>query len=210
MNLQSVFDWLLALPPALLLPAMGVLAVLENVFPPIPADVLIALGAFIAARTGSSPMPAFLVVLTGNVLGAMAVYAVGRRFGAAWTEERFHLRHKADADLALRAWYTRYGLLALAVGRFIPGVRALVAPFAGALRASVAGTAAAITLASGVWYGIVTWLAFRAGSNWEELVRTVGRLGKVAAIGAVLLAVVLILAWRSRRSRHLSGRADAP
>lgn len=210
MNLQSVFDWLLALPPALLLPAMGVLAVLENVFPPIPADVLIALGAFIAARTGSSPMPAFLVVLTGNVLGAMAVYAVGRRFGAAWTEERFHLRHKADADVALRAWYTRCGLLALAVGRFIPGVRALVAPFAGALRASVAGTAAAITLASGVWYGIVTWLAFRAGSNWEELVRTVGRLGKVAAIGAVLLAVVLILAWRSRRSRHLSGRADAP
>lgn len=210
MNLQSVFDWLLALPPALLLPAMGVLAVLENVFPPIPADVLIALGAFIAARTGSSPMPAFLVVLTGNVLGAMAVYAVGRRFGAAWTEERFHLRHKADADVALRAWYTRYGLLALAVGRFIPGVRALVAPFAGALRASVAGTAAAITLASGVWYGIVTWIAFRAGSNWEELVRTVGRLGKVAAIGAVLLAVVLILAWRSRRSRHLSGRADAP
>ena len=209
MNLQSAFDWLLALPPALLLPAMGVLAILENVFPPIPADVLIALGAFVAARTGTSPIPAFLVVLVGNVLGAMAVYAVARRYGAAWTEARFHLRHKADAGVALSAWYARWGLLSLFTGRFIPGVRALVAPFAGALRASIPGTVAAISLASGLWYGVVTWLAFRAGSNWEGLLQTIGRLGKVAALAAALLAGALILAWRARRRRHGAGGSHA-
>jgi len=201
-NLQSIFDWLLTLPPSTLLPAMALLAAAENIFPPIPADVLIALGAFIAARSNGSPIPAFLTVLIGNVAGAMAMYAAGRKYGATWTEKRFHLKHKETADERLNTLYARYGLLALAVGRFIPGVRAIVAPFAGALRASVLGTLAAITLASGVWYGLVTWVAFRAGSNWEELLGTIGRMGKVTALVAVGIVAAIGLAWyRHRRKK---------
>jgi membrane protein DedA with SNARE-associated domain len=77
---------------------MALLAAAENIFPPIPADVLIALGAFIAARSNASPIPAFLTVLIGNVAGAMAMYAAGRKYGATWTEKRFHLKHKETVD----------------------------------------------------------------------------------------------------------------
>lgn len=202
MNLQSIFDWLLTLPQSTLLPIMALLAAAENIFPPIPADVLIALGAFIAARSDASPIPAFLTVLFGNVAGAMAMYAAGRRFGASWTEKRFHLKHKETADDALSRLYQRYGLFALAIGRFIPGVRAIVAPFAGALRASVLGTMLAITLASAAWYGLVTWLAFRAGSNWEELLRTIGRAGKWSALGAALLIAGIAFAWYRHRKKQ--------
>lgn len=202
MNLQAILDWLLTLPPSTLLPAMGLLAAAENIFPPIPADVLIAFGAFIAARSDSSPIPAFLTVLVGNVAGAMVMYGAGRRYGASWTEKRFRLTTKESADDKLSALYERYGLIALAIGRFIPGVRAVVAPFAGALRAPVLGTMAAITLASAAWYGLVTWAAFRAGSNWEELVQTLGRMGKVTALVAVLLIAAIGLAWyRHRRKK---------
>ena len=208
MNLQSIIDWLLTLPPSTLLPAMALLAAAENVFPPIPADVLIALGAFIAARNGSSPIPAFATVLLGNVAGAMVMYAVGRRFGADWTEKRFHLKHKESAESSLSTWYARYGLFALAIGRFIPGVRAVVAPFAGALRASVFGTMAAIMLASGVWYGLVTWVAFRAGSNWDDLAGSIGRMGRWTALVALLLAGALAFTWhRHRRKKQDDQRA---
>jgi membrane protein DedA with SNARE-associated domain len=200
-NLQVILDWLLTLPPSTLLPAMALLAAAENIFPPIPADLLIALGAFIAARNDASPIPAFLCVLIGNVAGAMAMYAAGRRYGASWTERRFHLKSKESADDKLSRLYERYGLISLAIGRFIPGVRAVVAPFAGALRAPVLGTIAAITLASGSWYGLVTWAAFNAGSNWEELVRTLGRMGRVTALMAVALIVAIGLAWYWRRRR---------
>lgn len=202
MNLQSIIDWLLTLPPSTLLPVMALLAAAENIFPPIPADVLIALGAFLAARSDASPIPAFLTVLFGNVAGAMAMYAAGRRYGATWTEKRFRLKHKETADDSLSRLYARYGLLALAIGRFIPGVRAIVAPFAGALRASVLGTLAAITIASGAWYGLVTWAAFRAGNNWEDLVQTVGSMGKVTALVAVVLAAGIGFAvYRHRRRK---------
>jgi membrane protein DedA with SNARE-associated domain len=202
-NLQAVLDWLLTLPPSTLLPAMALLAAAENIFPPIPADVLIAFGAFIAARNNESPIPAFLAVLLGNVAGAMIMYAAGRRYGASWTEKRFHLKHKESADDKLSLLYERYGLIALAIGRFIPGVRAIVAPFAGALRAPVIGTLAAITLASSAWYGLVTWAAFRAGSNWEELVRTLGRMGRWTAIIATVLIAVIALAWYRHRRKKL-------
>ena len=136
------------------------------------------------------------------------MYAIGRRFGADWTDKKFHLRHKESAESSLAAWYERYGLLALAIGRFIPGVRAVVAPFAGALRASVLGTMAAITVASGTWYGLVTMIAFRAGSNWEDLAENVGKLGRWTALGAVVLAAVLVVLWyRHRRARHEPDRA---
>lgn len=203
MSLEPLVGWLITLPPATLLWAMALLALAENVFPPIPADVLIALGAFLAARVGASPWPTFFAVLGGNVVGAMTMYAVGRRFGADWTERRFHLRHRAGADAALSSWYARYGLASLFLGRFIPGVRAIVPPFAGALRAPVTATATAIVVASGLWYGLVTIISYRAGTNWEQLVRVVGRLGTTSALVAGgLVAAVASLWWLHRRRRR--------
>lgn len=201
-QLQSLLDWLTALPPTTLLLAMGLLAAAENIFPPIPADMLIALGAFLAARADASPWPSFIVVLGGNVAGAMVMYAIGRRFGADWTERKFHLKHKETADVALSRWYARYGLASLFLARFIPGVRAIVAPFAGALRAPVIGTTAAILGASGFWYGLVTIIAFRAGTNWEGLARSVGRLGQTSGLVALgVVTLIAVLWWRHRRKR---------
>jgi membrane protein DedA with SNARE-associated domain len=105
--------------------------------------------------------------------------------------------------VALSRWYARYGLVSLFLGRFIPGVRAIVAPFAGALRSPVTGTTAAILGASAIWYGIVTVVAFRAGSNWEELVRSVSRLSRTSGlVAATLVTVGIALVWWRRRRRR--------
>ena len=193
----------MALPPATLLGAMAVLAVVENIFPPIPADLVIAFGAFIAARSHRSPLPVFVIVLIGNVAGAIAMYAAGRRFGADWTERKFHIRHEASGDARLTAWYARYGVGALFLGRFIPGVRAVVAPFAGALRASFPLTAAAITLASALWYGVITFIAFRTGSSWDMLAGTIGRLARNTGLVAatIVCIIVVMVVVRRRRKR---------
>jgi membrane protein DedA with SNARE-associated domain len=70
------------------------------------------------------------------------------------------------------------------------------------------GTIAAITVASGTWYGLVTWIAFRAGSNWDDLARNIGRMGRWTALAAVVLAAGLAFTWyRHRRARHEPDRA---
>lgn len=202
MSPQAILDWLTGLPPGVLLVAMFLLAAAENVFPPIPADLLIALGAFLAARADYSPWPAFVAVLVGNIGGAMGMYGLGRRFGAAWTERRFHVRAAADADSTLVRSYAQFGTVSLFLGRFVPGVRAVVAPVAGALHVPAIRTALAITGASGIWYGMVTLVAYHAGSNWEGLVATLARLGRNTAVVAFsLLAVIAFVWWRHHR-RH--------
>lgn len=197
---ESLMAWMSTVPPAVLLSCMWGLAAVENVFPPIPADVLVAFGGFVAARGHASPWPVFLAVWTGNVCGAAVMFLLGRRYGTAYVERRFKLAKGGAADARLLSMYQRYGLLAFFLSRFVPGVRSVVPPVAGALALPFTAVMIAIAAASGVWYGAITWLAFRAGTNWGQLQETLGRFGTVSAIVAAVLIVagVARFALRSR------------
>ncbi len=203
LQLQALLDWLSALPPATLLAAMATLAAVENIFPPIPADVLVAFGGFLAARNHASPWPAFFAVWLGNVAGALAMYVAGRRLGRAWIAKRFHVAPGGRNEARLAAWHDRYGALAFFVTRFLPGIRAIVPPMSGALHFPLTGLAIAIAAASAIWYGAITWLAFTAGNNWDVLAQQVGKLGKWTGIVAVLVVLAAGAgAWLAlRRSR---------
>jgi membrane-associated protein len=112
------------------------------------------------------------------------------RFGGGASESR------------LKSMYERRGILALFLSRFIPGLRALVPPFAGALRVSPVHATLAIAVASAIWYGIVTLIAYRVGSDWEALQARLRGAGATAALLAGLVAI-LGIAWyviRRRRS----------
>lgn len=180
---------------------MALLAAVENIFPPIPADVLVAFGGFIAARNHASPIPSFLAVWLGNVAGAMLMYVVGRKLGRQWIAKRFHLAPGASNEKRLTDAYARYGTAGLFVSRFLPAFRALVPPMAGALHLSLPRVVIAIALASAAWYGFITWLAFSAGSNWEMLAEQIGRAGKWSAGIAVAIVAVAVVVWWSRRRR---------
>jgi membrane protein DedA with SNARE-associated domain len=200
--MDSVLAWLTSLPPAALLSAMAALAAIENIFPPIPADAIVALGGFLAARQGASPWPAFLVVWGGNMAGVVLMYFLGRRYGTAALERRYKLDRSGTADARVLHWYERFGVLAFFLSRFVPGVRAVVPPVAGALRIPFGGAMVAISAASALWYGAITWIAFRAGNNWEALLSTISQLGGWTAAGAGALLLGLAALWYIRRRRR--------
>jgi membrane protein DedA with SNARE-associated domain len=101
----------------------------------------------------------------------------------------------------LRELHGKYGAVSLVLSRFVPGVRALVPPFAGALRVSPVTTMLSLSLASAVWYGLVSYVAFRAGADWSALMERITRYGRLAAIAAAVLIAVGTLAWWIRRRR---------
>ena len=197
--LSRLLDWFVAPPAARAVPRARGAAAAENVFPPLPADTVVAFGSFLAARGSASAVGAFVATLAGNLAGAMFMYWVGARYGAERVLKR--LGGGAAGQEKLQALYGRYGVWALVVSRFLPGVRALVPPFAGALRLGFAKAAIAMGLASAVWYGAISYFAFPAGANFESLQARIAQGQKWLGIGASVLVVLGLFVWWWRRRR---------
>ncbi len=201
--LQSLLEWLAGLPAAVLYVSLALFAAFENVFPPLPTDTVVAFGTWLAARGSGSAIGAFLSTWFGNVAGAATMYVIGRRHGTSWMRRKFPRLANEDGEARLRALYSRYGIAALVVSRFIPGVRALVPPFAGALQVPVGSAIAAMAIASGLWYGLISYLAWRAGTDWDAVSTMIARSGRVVTMLAVAIVLVgsVFWYWRHRRQR---------
>src|SRR5437764_1814228 len=197
----GLLAWLSHIPLGALYLIMALFAAVENVFPPVPADTVVALGSWLAARGQGSPLWAFLATWIGNIVGAAGMYYVGRRHGTAWIERRFPSIADEKNERRMRELHGRYGAASLFLSRFIPGVRALVPPFAGALRLPPLTSLASIALASGIWYGLVPYLAFRPGADWGALTARIARFGRWSALAAGVLVAVGALVWFMRRRR---------
>lgn len=198
--MTELLDWLGALPPALLYAVIAAAAFAENLFPPLPADTAVALGAFVAARGDGSAVGAWAATMAGNLGGALLMYLLGRRLGAPWLARRLPALGGEAAAARVRQEYARHGVWALAVSRFIPAVRAVVPPLAGALGIGLGRAVIAMSLASALWYGLVTWFAFTLGANADVLLEMIGRSQRTLGLIAVAIAgVALLVFWYRRR-----------
>ena len=199
--MDSVLAWLGSLPPAALYLTLAAVAATENFIPPIPADLIVAFGGFLAARSGRSPIPTVVAVVIGNVGGALAMFVLGRRFGAAWIRGHLSRVMGESAEQRVQHWYNLYGLPALFLSRFLPGVRAVVPPLAGAMRVPATGAIAAISVASTIWYSTLALIAYRLGTQWERIVAAIKDFQTVAAIVAGVIVAIGSVVWYAVRRR---------
>ena len=192
--------WLNNLHLGTLYVAIAGLSAFENFFPPFPSDAVVAFGSFLASRANGSAFTVLFLGWFGNVAGASVTYVLGRRYGGKAFLHRIEKYAGPTAEERIRKLYKKYGFAGLFVSRFLPGVRAIVPPFAGAMKLPAFGVILSIASASLVWFGVITFLAFRAGDNWDLLQQYLVRSGKVAggiAVGTVAL-VIGILLWKRR------------
>lgn len=200
--MDAVLNWLGSLPPAALYAILAVVAATENFIPPVPADVIVAFGAFLAARENRSPIPTIIAVVIGNVGGALGMLALGRRFGAEWVRRRLRRVMGENAEHRVRGWYDRFGLPALFLSRFLPGVRAVVPPLAGAIRVPLPGAIAAIAVASTIWYATLAIIAYRLGARWDRISGAIKQFETGSAIVAGIIVVIAIVIWLVLRRRR--------
>src|SRR5215208_204541 len=132
--LETISEWLGALPLGSLYVAIAALSAFENFFPPFPSDAVIAFGSFLSSRAHGSPVTVFLLGWAGNIAGAGVTYFLGRRLGAKAFLRKIERYAGPDAEDRIRKLHKKYGFWGLFVSRFLPGVRAIVPPFAGAIR----------------------------------------------------------------------------
>lgn len=202
--IDGLIAWMEGLPGPLVYVVIGVFAGVENIFPPVPADVIALTGGFLAGRGTVSPLGAFLAVWACNVATAMLVYWVGRHYGASFFSGRIgQLLLQPHQMERLSALYAKHGAKVIFFSRYLPGFRAVVPIFAGTSGMGVVRTAVPIALASGLWYGLVVYLGATAGQNWDEIRAGVEASGRWLAIAATILFIGV--AWWWWRSRSRSG-----
>ncbi|HWA14796.1 MAG TPA: TerB family tellurite resistance protein [Gemmatimonadales bacterium] len=200
--MEQFVAWLLELSPVTVYAVIGASTLVENVFPPTPSDLLVALGGFLTQHGHVSWVTVWLIGWLANFAGSIIVYLLARRYGRQFLTSRLGQKLlPADAIVSLEKEYLRFGAAGIFLSRFLPGIRSFVAPFVGLINLHWFPALAPIALASAVWYAVITWAGARVGEEWESIIRFVNQLNRSLAIVGVILAVIVAIFLLLRRRK---------
>jgi membrane protein DedA with SNARE-associated domain len=178
---------------------IAMLMLLENIFPPIPSELIMPFAGFEAAAGRLSFWAVVIAGTLGSVAGAVVWYAAGRGFGEARTlalidRYGFWLTiSREEAERAL-AWFARRGALAVFLGRLVPGVRTIISVPAGVAAMPFGKFLAITALGSLVWVVMLTLAGYLLEANYERVAHLLDPATKVI-LGVILVTYV----WRAYR-----------
>ncbi|MBT1017869.1 DedA family protein [Canibacter sp. lx-72] len=180
-------------------PGVGLGIAIENIFPPIPSEVLLPLAGFTAARPGANfgPIAATLWATAGSVLGALLLYYIGVIIGhdrIVKIANRLPLVKGSDITKTV-AWFQRNGYKAVFFGRMLPIFRSLISIPAGMERMNLLAFTLLTTAGSLIWNAAFIFAGYFLGDNWELVSAWIDRFKYVI----VFVTAVLVLLWIIRR-----------
>ncbi len=183
---------------------LALLLIAENLFPPIPSEVVLPLAGFLVGRGDLSFFGALAAATLGSTSGALILYALGRSGG-----RRLVLRHgrwlRVDREGLDRAeeWFRRWGDPTVLFARIVPVARSIVSIPAGTMKMPLWRFILLTTIGSALWNAALIGAGVILGANWSTVQNWVGSYSiAVLIVAAVGVAVFLVLRhWRKRRSR---------
>lgn len=188
-------------------PGLFAAMVAENLFPPIPSELVLPLAGFESFEGNLVFVWAVLAATAGSVAGALILYAIGLYGGRPVVYRYGRILRVSASDLdRADAWFDRWGTWVVLGARVVPIARSLVSIPAGMSEMHVGRFIALTTLGSLAWNLILVGAGYQLGANWQEVTDTAARYSdamKVVAVAAVVLAVV----WVIRRRRRIRSAA---
>ncbi|MFC5828953.1 DedA family protein [Nonomuraea insulae] len=203
-------DWLVGLMESLGAPGAGLAIALENLFPPLPSEVILPLSGFTASRGEMDLLDVLVCTTLGSVIGALALYWVGALLGRERTlaiAAKLPLVKISDIEKT-EAWFQRHGRKTVFFGRMIPIFRSLISVPAGVERMPLPTFTLLTTAGSLIWNTIFVMAGYLLGENWPLIEGYVG-VGTNVVIALVVLAVVVFVGVRlaeRRKGRHAGRR----
>ena len=206
--IESISDWAVSMMETIGAPGAGLAIALENLFPPLPSEVILPLAGFTASRGNFSLFEAIFWTTAGSVIGALALYFLGAWLGRDRMRaivSRVPLVDLADVD-HVEDWFNRHGYKAVFFGRMIPLFRSLVSIPAGIERMTLWKFLVLTTAGSLIWNCIFVLAGFYLGENWHLVEAYADVFQKIVIASVILLVgyfvVSRVLKIRRKRAEH--------
>lgn len=213
--LEQLEVWIRSIIEALGYPGISIIMFTENIFPPIPSELVMPLAGFTTVTNPERFSFVGIVVAgtIGSVLGAVVLYYIGmwanetiiRRFVRRWG--RWFLLSEKDIDRAL-GFFDKYGPFVVFFGRLIPIVRSLISIPAGMNRMPLITFLIFTTAGAAIWTTLLAYAGVLLGENWREILDIIDRYQTITLVVIVVLVVIFIV-WKLM-SRNRDQDATSP
>ncbi|ATH60862.1 MULTISPECIES: DedA family protein [Staphylococcus] len=180
---------------------------LENIFPPIPSEVILTFGGFMTTQANLGFVGVALTSTVGSVVGAIALYGIG-----AWIGERNLYKivarygkvirvKESDLDKTIQ-WFEQYGYWTIFFCRFVPLLRSLISIPAGLTRMNMPLFLLFTTIGTLIWNVVLIYLGQTVGSNWKAIVHYMDIYSKIIYIVLIILIIFIIWKWVKRQRKY--------
>lgn len=180
---------------------------LENVFPPIPSEIILTFGGFMTTKSDLSFLGVTITSTIGSVLGAIVLYGIG-----AWIGERNLYRFVNRYGKILRVktqdldktigWFEKYGYWTIFFCRFVPLLRSLISIPAGLTRMNMPLFIIFTTIGTLIWNIVLIYLGQAVGGNWHTIVHYMDIYSRIIYIILAILIIFVILKWLKRSKKN--------
>lgn len=185
------------------------LITIENVFPPIPSEVILTFGGFMTTTTKMSIVGVIFWATLGAVVGAIILYYVGKIFNKERLKKFTHTKlgkfirlKEKDIDLADK-WFDTQGAKAVLIGRCVPIVRSLISIPAGMSAMPWPKFLLYTTIGSAVWNTVLVVLGAQAGKNWESIVSAIDKYKFLTIVVLAVVALVFLYIYIKGRKKNV-------
>lgn len=185
---------------------------LENLFPPIPSEVIMPLGGFYVQQGKLALLPVVLAGLLGTVLGALPWYGIGRLVNEEkiehWLSRHGRWLGISPAELhRTRSWFNHHGTALVFWGRLIPGIRTLISVPAGIEMMPLAPFLLWTTAGSLIWTLLLTLAGLALGEGYSRVELWIEPVAKVVKVLLVVAALAVLVwlglrIWKRRTDTH--------
>jgi membrane protein DedA with SNARE-associated domain len=193
--MEEFVNYLAALNPIWIYCVAGAIAYLENVFPPLPSDVVVVAAGSLAGLGRVDFILLLLLTTMGGTTGFMTMYKIGDWFGMRILETGKIKFIPIEQVHKVEAWFKKYGYWVVIANRFLAGTRAVIAFFTGMSELPLWRTTILSCMSSLLWNFILLWSGRELGKNWREISAYLVAYGKGVTI--ILVLAILIFAGRN-------------
>lgn len=196
---EYLVEWIQTLSPLSIYMIFAFIAYLENVVPPIPGDLLVAFGGYLAAEQIIGFTPVLAITTVASVAGFMSMYAIGTHFGEQIEihRRRFWLMKFFDVkyfDKGKR-WMYRWGQRVILANRFLAGTRSVISLTAGITKTNLYPTILSSTISSLLWNSILLGTGWLVHENWQIIGHYLNVYGWII-LGILLLLLIVRLLYK--------------